>query len=98
MIPQYCSVCGDFHEMGTSVCYANRPSTPEPPIRYKIVETDNFGGDYPNETEVKLPWMTKAQADKIAAAINSVHCNDNHSPRFWRVYPVDYKLQPGFQP
>ena len=65
---------------------------------YKIVETDNFGGDYPDEREVNLPWMTKEQAERIAATINDVHCSYPGARRYWKVVPFEYKLQPGFEP
>lgn len=64
----------------------------------KIVQTDNFGGDYPDEKFVTgLPYLhTKEQAERIADAINST-ISSNHS-RYWIVVEDDYKLQPGFEP
>ena len=67
-------------------------------MRYKIVETDNHGGDYPNESFVNLPWLSEAEAKKIADAINTALCWGDHCPRFWKVRPEDYELQPGFTP
>lgn len=66
-------------------------------VRYRIVETDNFGGDYPDEKFVNLPPTTKENATKIAEAINAVFSGD-HAPRYWQVREEDYKLQPGFEP
>jgi hypothetical protein len=64
----------------------------------KIVNTDNYGSDYPNEKFVEnLPFpLTEPDAEVICDAINSV-VRQPH-PRFWRVVPDDYQLQPGFEP
>lgn len=62
----------------------------------RIIETDNFGGDYPNEKFVNLPRMTKEHADRVAHAINDGF--HEHHPRYWRVVNDDYRLQPGFEP
>ena len=66
--------------------------------QYKIVETDNYGGDYPDEKFVEnLPYMTsKLKAEQIAEAINSAVAT-THS-RFWKVVEMPYELQPGFEP
>lgn len=62
----------------------------------KIVETDNFNGDYPDEKFVNLPPMSKDHAQAVAKAINA---GFGHShPRFWKVVDNDYQLQPGFEP
>ena len=63
--------------------------------RFKIVETDNFGRDYPNESALPLPALTREQAETIANVINDAA--GVHHDRFWKVVPVDYKLAPGFQ-
>jgi len=61
----------------------------------RIVETDNFGGDYPNERF--LLWsMPKEKAQKIADAINESTGPD--PSRYWKVVDDDYKLEPGFTP
>lgn len=71
---------------------------PYPPVvaYFKIIDCDMFDGDYPNEKFVEPlpPKLTRAQADRICDAI----CLgvEMHSPRYWRVVPEDYKLQPGF--
>ena len=66
---------------------------------YRIIETDNHGGDYPNESFVNVPAVfEREQAQGIADAINAAHCRGDSSPRFWRVVPADYTLQPGFEP
>lgn len=63
----------------------------------KIMHTDNFAGDYPDEKFVtELPIMSKEHADEICKAINS-RLGD-FSPRIWFVVSDDYKLRPGFYP
>lgn len=63
----------------------------------RIVETDNFGGDYPNEKFLDLPLMTQDQANKVAAAINDA-CSGDTAPRYWKVVFATYELQSGFEP
>jgi hypothetical protein len=65
---------------------------------FKIVNTDNFGGDYPDEKFLDLTFRTKDAATRVADAINKELCNDDHAPRFWKVVDSDYKLEPGFEP
>lgn len=60
-----------------------------------IVDTDNFGGDYPNEKFVLFP-MLEEDAKIIAAAINKAA--GPHSNRYWKVVSHNYKLQPRFEP
>lgn len=60
----------------------------------RIVETDNYGSDYPNEKFVNIPSLPEESAKIVADAINK-HCCDH---RFWKVVPNDYKLQPAFEP
>lgn len=63
----------------------------------RIVETDNFGGDYPNEKFLSpLPRMTEEHAKKVAEAINDGLPED--ASRYWKVVGDDYILQPGFEP
>jgi hypothetical protein len=62
----------------------------------KIVETDNFGGDYPNEKFVNLPSMPKEQCKAVADIVNGY--TGENSSRYWKVVEDDYKLQPGFEP
>jgi hypothetical protein len=63
----------------------------------RIVNTDNFGGDYPDESFLNLPSLTKEQCEKIAKAINDA-LGGEHSLRYYKVVDNDYKLQPGFEP
>jgi hypothetical protein len=61
----------------------------------RIVNTDNFGGDYPNESFILWP-MRKDCAEKIADALNENA--GPHASRFYKVVENDYVLQPGFEP
>lgn len=63
----------------------------------KIIDTDNFGGDYPDEKVFIDRIPTKRLADKIAKAIND-RFTGNYSPRYYVVKDDNYKLQPGFEP
>jgi len=65
---------------------------------YKIVETDNHDGDYPDESFVNLPAMERWQAVRIQVEINNALCTGDDSPRFWKVVPEGYILRPGFEP
>lgn len=63
----------------------------------KIIHTDNFGRDYPDERFVEeLPRLPKAAMQRIADAINK-ELGPNAS-RYYRVVTDDYVLQPGFEP
>ena len=63
----------------------------------RIIETDNFGGDYPDEKFLNLPLMPPEAAEVIARTINSYLSGENYS-RYWRVVDDDYVLKPGFEP
>ena len=62
----------------------------------KIVNTDNFGGDYPNEFFLNCSWLSDKQAREVADALNS--SDDPNASRYWRVVPDNYILKPGFEP
>jgi hypothetical protein len=63
----------------------------------KIIHTDNFGGDYPDEKFVTgLPVLDRPRMQKICDAINAV-TGEAYS-RYYAVVDDDYKLQPGFEP
>jgi len=62
----------------------------------KIIETDNYGGDYPNEKFVNLPSMKGEHAKAVATAINQGFSLE--FPRYWTVVSDDYELRPGFEP
>jgi hypothetical protein len=63
----------------------------------KIVETDNFGGDYPDESFLNIGSIPEGAAEEIAEVINKHLCGDG-ARRFWKVVEDDYVLQPGFEP
>jgi hypothetical protein len=67
-------------------------------MQYQIVETDNLGGDYPDEKFVSLPYLQEDAAKRIAAAINAECCNWDGARRYWKVVSVGYQLQLGFEP
>lgn len=66
---------------------------------FKVVETCNYDGDYPNEKFVEpLPArMSEAQASRICDAIMTCVPDKMH-PRYYRVVREGYALQPGFTP
>lgn len=61
----------------------------------RIVDTDNFGGDYPDERFLLWP-MSEKSANKIANVLNKDA--GPHARRYYKVVPNDYVLQPGFEP
>lgn len=66
----------------------------------KIVNTDNFGGDYPNERFVDIPSMDEKSCKGVCHIVNS-YFNPPEAPdssRFWKVVPNDYELSPEFEP
>ena len=63
---------------------------------FRIIETDNFGGDYPDESFLPLPPMKHEKAKAVATAINDAFTEI--TTRFWREVPEDYVLQGGFEP
>lgn len=63
---------------------------------FGVVETDNYGGDYPDEKFVIACWATKETAEQMAKLINDEV--GEHSDRYYKVVERGYKLQPGFEP
>lgn len=64
---------------------------------YKIVETDNYGRDYPNEKFLEpLPFIDKERIEKIANLINNLQ--GEGAFRYYKVVKMPYVLQPGFEP
>jgi hypothetical protein len=66
-------------------------------MTYRIVNTDNFGSDYPNEffTEDEpyiLEELAQLRADELNAGDN------DYSPRYYKVVEMPYELAPGFEP
>jgi hypothetical protein len=68
--------------------------------QFKIVDTNNYAGDYPDEKFVeRLPYLSsKEDADRIANVINDIAFKIGYSDRFWKTVEMPYKLQPGFEP
>lgn len=64
----------------------------------RVVETDNFCGDYPYEQWACPYSLSKHKADAIANLFNELMCDSQDSPRWWKVVDDDYQLQPGFEP
>lgn len=63
----------------------------------RIIHTDNFGGDYPDEKFVdQLPPMTQEHAERVCAAINAGM--PESASRYYKVVTNDYVLLPGFEP
>lgn len=65
-------------------------------MTYRIVNTDNFGGDYPDESFTDDgSFETKEAAQERADALN---VGPDWAPRYFKVVEMPYKLQPGFEP
>jgi len=64
-------------------------------MTYRIVNTDNFGGDYPNESFVGDDYETKQAAQERADELN---IGGDYAPRYYKVVEMPYELQPGFEP
>ena len=62
----------------------------------KVVNTDNFDGDYPDEKFLNIPNMPKEYSKRVADVLNEYA--GPHSSRYWKVVPVDYILKGGFEP
>lgn len=63
-------------------------------MNYRIVETDNYGGDYPNEKWAMPYHLSETAAMEIARLMNKHLCDT----RFFKVVKVGYELAPGFEP
>ena len=63
---------------------------------YRIVDTDNFNGDYPNEKFVESQFYSKTAAQRFADEMNKK--NGPNAPRYYKVVEMPYTLQPGFEP
>ena len=60
----------------------------------KIVDTDNYGGDYPDERVIAEGITNERFGVVMVDALNKHFCDT----RFYKLVPDDYKLQPGFEP
>jgi hypothetical protein len=63
---------------------------------YRIVNTDNFGRDYPDEYFVDREYETKEAAEELARELNEA--DGKSSPRYHKVVETPYELVPGFEP
>lgn len=63
---------------------------------WRVVNTDNFGSDYPDEKWASEPIETKFQAQQIAEELNKPLGPYSH--RYYKVVKLPYDLQPGFEP
>jgi hypothetical protein len=61
----------------------------------RIVDTDNFGGDYPDEKF--LLWPMKRESAQLIADVLNIEAGER-ATRFYKVVENDYVLQPGFEP
>ena len=64
---------------------------------YRVVETDNFGGDYPNES-FEGPLMTYEECERVAETFNMATHADHGGSRYYKTEHRSYKLAPGFEP
>ena len=63
----------------------------------KIIDTDNFGGDYPNE-RVIAEGITNEDFAKVMCDALIARFGGDYADRYYKVVPDDYKLKPGFEP
>jgi hypothetical protein len=61
----------------------------------RVVETDNFGGDYPDE-KFRSESLSEEEAEIVCRKLNAPL--SEWSTRWHKVVEDDYKLQPGFEP
>ena len=65
-------------------------------MTYRIVKTDHFGGDYPDEKFVDVgDFVAKWQAQALADDLNERA--GEHSSRYYKVVEMPYELAPGFE-
>jgi hypothetical protein len=64
----------------------------------RIIETDNFGRDYPNERFIAVNIESQEMAETMAEALVAKYSMHPSADRYYRVVPDDYKLSPGFEP
>lgn len=74
--------------------------------KFVLVETDNFGGDYPDEKflsttdskgkSVPLLFTNIEKAHYLATTLNGPNAEQRN--RWWCVKPRGYVLSPGFEP
>jgi hypothetical protein len=62
----------------------------------RIIETDNFDRDYPNEEDIAIRIKSLRHADIMCKALNAA--TGEYAVRFYRVVTDDYVLRPGDVP
>lgn len=72
----------------------------------KIVNTDNYGSDYPDEkflcwvdsngTVSPVHFFTRESADLVSRQLQDIY--GPNSARYYKPVADDYVLQPGFEP
>lgn len=67
-------------------------------MKYRVVNTDNFGGDYPDERFIGETFVNHGEAVREADRLNGSDYNSPRSPRYHKVVEEGYILQPGFTP
>ena len=72
------------------------PDAGGPPYTFRVVETDNFGRDYPNESFAVTHGLSRERAQTVADFLNERQ--GEAGQRFFKVVENDYKLEPGFEP
>ena len=63
---------------------------------FRIVNTCNFGKDYPDEKFLNAPVMSEDEAKTVAEILN--RREGPNAIRYWKVVESSYKLAPAFQP
>lgn len=63
----------------------------------KIVDTDNFNGDYPNEKVIADNITNEKFAEVMCEALNNKFSGD-YAARYYKVVPDNYELAPRFEP
>ena len=72
-------------------------------MNYHVVDTDNFGGDWPDEKflslgDIRLSFSDKKRAQAVADALNGPPEQAEFAHRYWKVVEEGYQLKPGFEP
>jgi len=64
---------------------------------FKIIDTDNFGDDYPDEKLIADNIQSWAHADAMCQALNAKF-SGKRARRCYEIKPASYVLLPGFEP
>lgn len=84
----------------TETGWTLRATTRERPLfapqQWQVVNTDNFGSDYPNEKFVGEPYESKQAAEDEAKRLNGPF--PDYATRYHKVVQLPYTLKPGFEP